>query len=232
MFYDNFKLLIKAVLKRLRLAGILTKFILRLHNFLYRGIGFLSLCLEPGGIHPKHRIMKYNDWFTKHIKSNWFVLDIGCDKGALTSDISLAARKVIGIDIEEDSIKIARKRYNGNNIEFICGDITTCIIDFKVDCIVLSNILEHIKDRGELLERLKKVSNRFLIRVPMFNRDWITPYKKEMNIEWRLDKTHCTEYTRESFHKEMQEAGMEIKEQEIMWGEIYTVVEVENDEIE
>lgn len=147
MFCDNIKPLIKAVLKRSCLAGMLTKFILRLHNFSYRGIGFLSPCLEAGGIHPKHRIMNYHDWVTKHMKNNWFVLDIGCDKGALTSDISLVARKVIGIDIEEDSIKIARKRYNGNNIEFICEDITTCYLDFKVDCIVLSNILEHIKDR-------------------------------------------------------------------------------------
>ena len=59
----------------------------------------------------------------------------------------------------------------------------------------------------------------------MFNRDWITPYKKEMGTEWRLDKTHYIEYTRDSFCKEMQGAGIMIKEQEIMWGEIYAVVE-------
>ena len=64
----------------------------------------------------------------------------------------------------------------------------------------------------------------------MFNRDWITPYKKEMGIEWRLDNTHCTEYTWESFCEEMLEAGMTIKEQVVMWGEIYAVVEVSNEE--
>ena len=64
----------------------------------------------------------------------------------------------------------------------------------------------------------------------MFNRDWITPYKKEMGIECRLDNTHCTEYTWESFCEEMLEAGMTIKEQVVMWGEIYAVVEVSNEE--
>lgn len=37
----------------------------------------------------------------------------------------------------------------------------------------------------------------------MFNRNWITPYKKEMGVEWRLDETHQIEYTKESFYEEM-----------------------------
>ncbi len=171
MFGNSIKSLIKTILKRPFLTKRLVKLLLRLHNFSYKGIGFLSQYLEPDSIHPKHRIMKYHDWFTRHINTSWTVLDIGCGNGALTSDISLVAKKVIGIDFEESNVKIAKERYKGNNVEFICGDVTTFIIDFKVDCVVLSNILEHIKDRRGFLERLKKISNRFLIRVPIFNRD-------------------------------------------------------------
>lgn len=169
--------------------------------------------------------MRYHDWFVKHIDSSWTILDIGCGNGALTFDIGKVAKKVVGIDFEENNIKIAKERHQGDNVEFVCGDATTFNYDLRVDCIVLSNVLEHIKDRKEFLERLKKLSNRFLIRVPMFNRDWITPYKKEMGIEWRSDNTHHIEYTKESFYEEMQNAGMVIKEQEIMWGEIYAIVE-------
>jgi len=225
MLIDNIKSLIKTAVRRPFLAGRLIKVLLKLHNFSYKGVGFLSQYLETDGIHPKHRIMKYHDWFTTHIKSNWFVLDIGCGNGALTSDIGLVARKVVGIDISDDNIKNARENCKVENVEFICDDVVTCSIDFKADCIVLSNILEHIKDRDVFLERLKMVSKRFLIRVPMLNRDWITPYKREMNIEWRLDNTHYIEYTKESFYEEMYSAGMIIKEQEIVWGEIYSVVE-------
>jgi SAM-dependent methyltransferase len=230
MCVNNIKKLIKTVIKRPYMARRLVKILLVLHNFSYKGVGLLSQSLETDGIHPKHRIMGYHEWFTQHINSNWFVLDVGCGNGALTSDISRVARRVMGIDIEENNIKLAIERCKGGKVEFICGDITACEIDFKADCIVLSNILEHIEDRRGFLEKLKKVSKRFLIRVPMFNRDWITPYKKEMGIEWRLDNTHCTEYTWESFCEEMLEAGMTIKEQVVMWGEIYAVVEVSNEE--
>lgn len=50
-----------------------------------------------------------------------------------------------------------------------------------------------------------------------------------MGIEWRLDNTHYIEYTNESFCEEMDKAGMVIKKQEIMWGEIYAVVEVKRE---
>jgi len=225
MVINNIKSMIKVAIKKPFLAGKIVKVLLVLHNFSYKGVGLLSQYLEADGIHPKHRIMQYHDWFTKHIKSNWFVLDIGCGNGALTSDIGLVARKVVGIDISDDNIKNARENCKVENVEFVCDDVATCSIDFKADCIVLSNILEHIKDRDVFLERLKMVSKRFLIRVPMLNRDWITPYKREMNLEWRLDNTHYIEYTKESFYEEMYNAGMTIKEQEIMWGEIYSVVE-------
>lgn len=42
----------------------------------------------------------------------------------------------------------------------------------------------------------------------MINRDWITLYKKELGVEWRLDPTHCTEYTLESLKEELQKAGL------------------------
>jgi 2-polyprenyl-3-methyl-5-hydroxy-6-metoxy-1,4-benzoquinol methylase len=225
MFCDNIKPLIKAVLKRSRLAGMLTKFILRLHNFSYEKISILSQLLESDKIHPKHRITGYHDWFVKHMDNSWTILDIGCGNGALSFDISKVAKRVIGIDFEENNIKSAKERYKRNNLEFVCEDVTTFIVNFRIDCIVLSNILEHIKDRREFLERLKKISNKFLIRVPMLNRDWITMYKKEMGVRWRLDNTHCIEYTRDIFYEEMKRVGMVIKEQEIMWGEIYAVVE-------
>lgn len=223
--FDRVKSLIKLVLRRPSITKRLVRLLLRLHNFSYISVGILSQSLEPDGIHPKHRLMKYHDWFVKNLNPEWTILDVGCGNGALTFDIGRVAKKVIGIDIEETNIKIAKKRYKRNNIEFIYGDATTINPKFSVDCVVLSNILEHLKDRKEFLERLKRVSNRFLIRVPMFDRDWIIPYKKEMGVEWRLDKTHQIEYTKESFYEEMQKAGLSIREQEIMWGEIYAVVE-------
>jgi len=64
-------------------------------------------------------------------------------------------------------------------------------------------------------------AQRFLLRVPLFERDWRVPLKKELGVEWRLDSTHENEYTLESFQEEIQEAGLKIQYLEVRWGEIW-----------
>lgn len=116
--------------------------------------------------------------------------------------------------------------------------------------IVLSNVLEHLENRVDFLVQLKtsfaqpiqhtsensqpttnlaqpithnpqQFSPRFLIRVPLFERDWRVPLKKELGLEWRLDPGHKTEYTQESFAEEMAGSGLAVRHQEIRWGEIW-----------
>jgi len=90
--------------------------------------------------------------------------------------------------------------------------------------IILSNVLEHLKNRIEFLSKIKKLAPKILIRVPMLNRDWITLYKKELGIEYRLDPSHYIEYTLESFEKELQKVGLSLKNYSIQFGEIWAVV--------
>ena len=75
-----------------------------------------------------------------------------------------------------------------------------------------------------MLLKLKKLGNRFLIRVPMINRDWITLYKKELNIDYRLDQTHYVEYTIDSFLEELKKAKLVMEDFSIQFGEIWAVV--------
>jgi hypothetical protein len=67
--------------------------------------------------------------------------------------------------------------------------------------------------RPELLKHLNEEfkPNKFLIRVPMFEREWLVPYKRELGIEWRLDLTHRIEYTEGELRDELLNAGMNIK---------------------
>jgi len=58
----------------------------------------------------------------------------------------------------------------------------------------------------------------------MINRDWITLYKKELDVEWRLSNTHFTEYTLESFQEELKDAGLNLKEYKIQFGEIWAII--------
>ncbi len=61
--------------------------------------------------------------------------------------------------------------------------------------------IRHLPNRVEFLrsvqERLKP--KRWLIRVPLYERDWRVPLMAELGVDYRLDPTHFTEYTQESF---------------------------------
>lgn len=70
---------------------------------------------------------------------------------------------------------------------------------------------------------LKKLRSKFLIRVPMLNRCWIEVYKKELGLEYRLDKTHFIEYAFEGFKEELGNAGLHIQDYSIQFGEIWAV---------
>jgi len=61
--------------------------------------------------------------------------------------------------------------------------------------------------------------------VPLFERDWRVPLKKELGIDYRLDSTHCIEYTQEEYFEELHQAGLKTTNTEFRWGEIWSVVE-------
>jgi 2-polyprenyl-3-methyl-5-hydroxy-6-metoxy-1,4-benzoquinol methylase len=159
------------------------------------------------------------------------VIDIGCGNGALTYDIAnLAGSEVLGIDFNEKNILFAKQHYKHARIKFVQGDALCDLPDNDFDVVVLSNVLEHLSNRPEFLQRICKLlkPSRLLIRVPLFEREWRVPLRKELNVEWRLDPTHETEYTIESFEDEMKEAGLLIQHLEVHWGEIWSELSPSN----
>ncbi len=225
----------KSIIKRIVFskvtAKLLLKPMLKLHNLTYSFSGMYASIVNDG-VHPKHRIMKYKEWFLDSIEDGWVVLDVGCNTGMMPEVMSKKAGFVYGIEIVEKLIDEAKRVRQKENIEYIYGDAT--VYDYSscrpIDCITMSNVLEHIKDRVEFLKKLIVQVNwtnkkRFLIRVPMIDRDWITVYKKELGLEYRLDATHYTEYTFEEFKSELSEAGIIIDSYHIRFGEIYALCE-------
>lgn len=203
----------------------LLKILIWIHNFSYRLIGILVI-KENGGIHPKHQILNYYEFFINNVLPSDKILDIGCGNGACTKTVSEKVRKAIGIDILEKNIKMARKNFSNNNLVYIVGDTT--IYDFKenFNVIILSNVLEHIEHRIDFLEKIKKLAPKILIRVPLLTRDWLAVYKKEGGYDYKLDKAHCTEYTEESFKDEIEKAGLKIESYFIKFGELYSIIKI------
>jgi SAM-dependent methyltransferase len=203
------------------------KFLFEFENKLYLLEGATSI-KYGGGIHTKHKHIKYHDFFVKNLNSNEKVLDIGCGNGYLSYDMVTKVQgvKVVGIELNDRNIEFARKHYKHDNLNFLKGDaLSNDIPEDKYDVITLSNVLEHIKKRVEFLKNLKRrfSPKRFIIRVPAFERDWRVPLKKELGLDYRLDATHFIEYTQEKFLEEMNRAGLEATSLERKWGEIWSV---------
>ena len=196
---------------------------MKIHNFSYKIIGRLSIIAE-GGIHPKHRLMNYHAFFVNNISSDDAVLDVGCGNGFLTYDIARKARHVTAIDLSPKNIEFAKKFFNRENVNHIIGDATEFEFEKKYDVVVLSNVLEHIDDRKSFLQKIRKLGDKFLVRVPVVNRDWLTYYKRELGCEYFLDSTHKIEYTMDSLREELAEAGMKIHSASMQFGEIWAVV--------
>lgn len=189
----------------------------------YEGLGKYASVLE-GGIHPKHRLMNYHQFFIDKIEPDDVILDLGCGNGLVALDIAKKAKDVIGVDLNENNIKTARnnlRKFHYNNVEFILGDVTKIELNKKFDKIILSNILEHIENRIEFLSNLRNISSVILLRVPMINRDWVTLYKQKLGMEYRLDKTHFIEYTEESLRSELQAAKWALVNNTIQFGELW-----------
>ena len=199
------------------------KFYIWLNNYTYQKIGMISIKLNDG-LHPKHRIMRYYQYFLDNIDEDSKILDIGCGIGFLAYKLSNKANKVVAIDINKNSIAFAKKKYNRGNITYIHSDIFDYEFKEKFDNVVLSNVLEHIKNRKKLLTKIKKNSKYILIRVPMINRSWLVLYIKELGLDYRLDSSHYIEYTFETFQNEIKNAGLKIISYSIQYGEIWAKI--------
>lgn len=206
-----------------KVAKKIVKLLLQIHSFSLKLLGTFSVAAEEG-LHPKHRLMNYHKFFVDNVSEDDIVLDIGCGNGALTFDIAKKAKYVYGIDINPQNIETARAKYGADNVTYIIGDATNFKFDEKFNVIILSNVLEHIENRIAFLLKVAKLAERFLIRVPMINRDWVVLYKKELGLPYMSDPTHKTEYTLESFIDELSKAGLRIENYTIQFGEIWARV--------
>ena len=180
-----------------------------------------------GGVHVKHRLIRYHDFFVDRIKADELVLDVGCGYGAVAHSIATrSGARVTGLDLSPDQVARARARYADSRLSFVVGTAPDELPDGPFDVIVASNVLEHIDDRRGFLTRIQSrlSPRRWLIRVPMTDRDWTVPLRRELGVRHFSDPTHFVEYTRESFEREIADAGFAIDHLQVNWGEIWAEV--------
>ena len=182
------------------------------------------------GEHPKHRLIGYHNFFIERIADGQQILDVGCGYGAVARSIARARpnARVLGVDNNKARLAQACAAENPRNLSFVETDATKSVPGGTWDVVVLSNVLEHIADRVGFLSALRVTTGagRFLIRVPLFERDWKLPMRRELGVNYYSDPDHKIEPMIAEFRTETAAAGLVIDELQTIWGEIWASLRV------
>jgi 2-polyprenyl-3-methyl-5-hydroxy-6-metoxy-1,4-benzoquinol methylase len=136
-----------------------------------------------------HHIYRYR-LAKKYCQKKW-VLDAGCGYGYGSFMLSRVSKKVVGIDISEDTIQMAKKRYSSPNLEFMEMDVEKMSFDSKFDVIISFENIEHIENPGIFLDKARfhlDPRGVFIISTPNKKYTGSNPY-------------HSKEYNREQFEQ-------------------------------
>ncbi|MBZ9573716.1 glycoside hydrolase family 99-like domain-containing protein [Modicisalibacter sp. MOD 31.J] len=86
------------------------------------------------------------------------VLDIACGEGYGSHLLAESAARVIGVDIDADTVAHARAAYPGDNLEFLIGDCAAIPLDdASVDVVVSFETIEHHDRHQEMLAEIRRV---------------------------------------------------------------------------
>lgn len=211
-----------------REPGAALRLLLDLEQDVYGRIDTTAIRYDDG-VHAKHRLTGYHDFFVERIAAHERVLDVGCGIGALAADIAArTGASVRGVDINGSSIAFARERFAHPRLEFVEGDARDTLPSEGFDVVVLSNVLEHIEHRIAFLQGIVDAARpaRLLVRVPMLRRDWLVPLRRELGLPHFSDATHFIEYEPAELDAELRAVGFEPVELIVVWGELWTVAVV------
>ena len=100
------------------------------------------------------------------IKPNDSVIDIACGTGVLTEYIlEYNPSKLLGIDISDRMIDIAKSKYTDSRVEFLASDIFDVKYD-NFDLAIIYSAYPHFLDKEQLVTKLYNIlttNGRFLI---------------------------------------------------------------------
>lgn len=105
------------------------------------------------------------------------IAELGCGTGNITIQLANKNYDMIGIDISEDMLAIAKQKSEGLNILYLSQDITHFELYGTVDCIIsLCDSLNYILKTNDLFKVFKLVNN-YLNPKGLFIFDINTEYK-------------------------------------------------------
>jgi len=147
------------------------------------------------------------------------VLDVGCGAGRLGEALKQRQEAhVVGIELDERAAAAARHRMD----DVVVGDVESpdlALPEGHFDCIVLGDVLEHLRDPAAVLRRLRPVLAEGGVLVASIpNARHHTVVSGLLDGDWTyvstglLDADHLRFFTRREIEKLLTRAGFEIAE--------------------
>ena len=128
------------------------------------------------------------------------VLDVACGVGYGTEFLAGAARRVVGGDVDVETIEYARRRYAKPNIEFRVLDATSLPFeDGSFDVVCSFETIEHVDDPAALAResaRVLRADGALLVSTPHGDRTTHAP----------ANPHHRVEYSREDFEAVLRQS--------------------------
>ncbi|TAN42043.1 MAG: class I SAM-dependent methyltransferase [Nitrospirae bacterium] len=186
---------------------------------------FERLCTEQAsavygsdGIISKKSTVQF---LSKHIKPDDTVLDLGCGYGAISYNVSMIAKKVVGVDYNTKAIEAAQKKYQRENLRFIHEEALNYLrkSEERFSVLILSHVLEHIDNPKDFLSAYSGYFEHIFIEVPDFDRTFLNHFRQEQNIaQLYTDADHVTEFDRDEMHSLLSDLNLEALQAEYRYG--------------
>lgn len=132
-----------------------------------------------------------NPWIAEEIRKKYphtpiSLLDVGCGAGLLTNALSLEGHAVAGIDLSEESLKIARSKDLTKKVRYeVANAYALPFPDASFDVVCAMDILEHVETPHLLIQeasRVLKPGGLFFFHT--FNRNFLSYVVIIKGVDW------------------------------------------------
>jgi O-antigen biosynthesis protein len=158
---------------------------------------------------------------------NKVVLDVGCSEGLLSKKMKENDCSVVGIEQDKEAAEIAKEYCQ----DLIIGDVETIELNTKYenyfDTLIFADILEHLKEPSDVLERFKKYlkdDGCLIISIPNISNWKIRLQMLLGNFEYNeygiLDNGHIRFFNEKSTKKMINNAGYKISKFDLTVGDV------------
>ena len=104
------------------------------------------------------------EWAAKNLLGH-SVLELGCSTGYGVQFFPQSI-SYLGLDYDPIIVQIAKEQHWSPNALFDCADINTYPLDGRFDTIIAFEVIEHLDNGLQIVEKLKQHCRRLLITVP------------------------------------------------------------------